>query len=569
MKNNIDMKSLMKIAFSLLAGLCLMASCNDSDDDKVSGLTLSTQEITLGADGGTEKVNVAAGTKWVAKADKPWVKVMPANGIGAAECKIVVDSTLTNDIRNAVITFVPEGAPKQELKVNQTGYGKMIGLSEQAVTVANMGAYDKRNFEITVTANVDFKVVIPDDSKWVTLDKNPSLSLDYGARPRTVKVKFNWAMNTIDQKRIAEIKFVPKNAGDVLEKEIKLEVAQDAAPTITDDRAGDSIALLITNTKLNSMNAWDSSEKMQFWVGVTLWEKTDEGVKPEMVGRVRKTEFRVFSTKESLPLELGKLKYLETLIVYGNTNTMLLPDKFEMGTALANLEYLRNLTVAAYGLTTINPTTELAKSRLKLKYLNIRGNNFTTLPSQLSSSYFPDLESLELSGMRRWSSITDMREGAWRENAGMKVDVGSYQFVNLLKWEKLKYLALSYNYLYGQLPKTVSGINKKWSDAAYIASNDTIADACNDPNKKAKLNTVPAVLPNAEFFAINLNFITGDLPDWILYHPRFARFNPFALIMTQENGYDPEGNVPRFDNEPVSFDEFYDFYPKAKPSKID
>lgn len=569
MKNNIDMKSLLKIAFSLLVGLCLMASCKDSDDDKVSGLTLSAQEITLGAEGGTEKVNVAAGTKWVAKVDKPWLKVMPANGIGTTECKIVVDSTLSNDIRNAVITFIPEGSPEQALKVNQTGYGKMIGLSEQAVTVANMEALNKRYFEITVTANVDFKVVIPQTSNWVTLDKNPSLSLDHGARPRTVKVRFNWAMNTVDQNRVAEIQFVPKNEGDILEKEIKLTVTQDAAPTITDDRAGDSIALLITNTKLNSMNAWDSSEKMQFWIGVTLWEKTDTGVTPEMVGRVRKTEFRGLNIKESLPAELGKLKYLETLVIYGNTNTLLLPDKFEMGTALADLEHLKNLTVAAYGLTTINPAIELKKSRLNLEYLNIRANNFTALPTQLTSTYFPKLEYLELSGMRRYGSLTDMREGVWKENAGMKVDVGSYQFANLLKWEKLKYLSLSYSYLYGKLPQKVSGVTKYWSDATYIALNDTIADACNDPAKKLKLSKIPAVLPNAEFFAINLNFITGDLPDWILYHPRFARFNPFTMIMTQENGYDPSGNTPRFENEPVNFDYFYEFYPKAKPSKID
>lgn len=567
MKNKIDMKSLLKIAFSLFAGICLMASCDDSDDEKVTGFTLDTQEITLGAEGGIEKVNVAAGTKWVAKVDKPWVKVMPANGIGSAECQIVVDTTLSNDIRNAVITFVPEGAPKQEVKVNQTGYGKMIGLSKEEVTVKNMDAFNNRFFEITVTANVNFKVEIPGTSSWIKLDKDPSLSLDFGARPRTVKVRFNWTMNTEDKNRIAEIKFVPKNAGDQLAKETKLQVTQEAAPTITDDRAGDSIALLIINTKLECMGSWDSSEKMEYWKGITLWEKTDEGVTPAMVGRVRRAEFRVINTKETLPLELGKLTYVESLVVASNTNTMLLPDNFVIGNALANLKYMKNLTVAAFGLTSINPNVELKEPRKTLVSLSIRGNNFTELPSMVTKSYFPKLQYLDLSGMRRYGSVTDMREGAWRENAGMKVDVSSYQFQQLLAWENLKYLSLSYNYLYGKMPETVSGVSKKWD--SYAATNDTIKDACTDPVKLAKLKKIPAVLPNIENFSFNLNFLTGEVPDWVLYHPRYARFDPYTLIFPQENGYDPAGNVPRLTNEPVSFEEFYNFYPLARPKKTE
>ena len=561
------MKSIIKIAFSLFAGICLMASCDDSDDDKITGFTLDTQEITLGAEGGTEKVNIAAGTKWVAKVDKPWVKVMPANGIGSAECQIVVDTTLSNDIRNAVITFVPEGAPQQKVQVHQTGYGKMIGLNKEEVTVANMDVLNKRFFEITVTANVDFKVEIPTTSNWIKLEKTPSISLDFGARPRTVKVRFNWTMNTEDQDRIAEIKFVPKNAGDQLEKEVKLQVTQDAAPTITDDRAGDSIALLIVNSKLDGSASWDSSEKMQYWAGVTLWEKTDEGVTSEMIGRVRSTKFHVINTKEALPLELGKLKYLETLFVSSNTNTMLLPDKFEMGTALTNLKYLKSLTVAAYGLTTVNPTTELKEPRKTLIYLNLRGNNFLELPSGLTKSYFPQLKYLELSGMRRYGAVSDMRPSGWRDNAGMKIDVGGYQFQQLLAWENLKMLSLSYNYLYGKLPETVAGVNKKWD--SYAATNDTVKDACTDPIKLAKLKTIPAVLPNIEKLAINLNFLTGEAPDWILYHPRFVRFDPFSLIFPQDNGYDPDGNVPRLTNEPVNFEDFYNFYPLARPKKTE
>ena len=129
------MKPLFNIYLCLFASLLFIAACNDSDEEGITGFTIDTQEVTLGATGGMEPVKVASGTKWVAKVDKPWVKVMPANGVGSTNCEIVVDSTLSNDVRHAVVTFVPEGQPKQELKIHQTGYGKMIGLDKYEVEV--------------------------------------------------------------------------------------------------------------------------------------------------------------------------------------------------------------------------------------------------------------------------------------------------------------------------------------------------------------------------------------------------------------------------------------------------
>ena len=88
------MKPLFKIYLYLFAGLLFIAACNDSDEEGITGFTIDTQEVTLGAIGGMEPVKVASGTKWVAKVNQPWVKVMPANGVGSTNCEIVVDSTL-------------------------------------------------------------------------------------------------------------------------------------------------------------------------------------------------------------------------------------------------------------------------------------------------------------------------------------------------------------------------------------------------------------------------------------------------------------------------------------------
>ena len=567
------MKPLFKIYLYLFAGLLFIAACNDSDEEGITGFTIDTQEVTLGAIGGMEPVKVASGTKWVAKVNQPWVKVMPANGVGSTNCEIVVDSTLSNDVRHAVVTFVPEGQPKQELKIHQTGYGKMIGLDKYEVEVANMANDDKRYFDISVTTNVKFKVEYPPIGSWVTTTKRePELSLDYGARPRTIKMRFKWDMNTDPQERIASIKFLPVNAEDELEKEVTLTVKQEAAPEITDDRRGDSIAIVMASTKMRSMTSWDASERLDYWLGVTVWERTDKGVTPEQIGRVRSVEFRLLNTKEELPVEIGKIKYLETLVIYGNTNTMLLPSSYRIGNALAGLKYLRNLTISALGITTISKT-ELESSRKDLITLDLSGNNFTTIPYDLTPANFPGLLNLSLTGNRRYSTITDLSTET-RDNPGLCIDASSSTLKNLLKWKNLKSLSLSYNLIYGKLPTFINSYNgsPEYGVSTYtdedIQQNDTLMSASEEV--KAKLKTIPNILPNAEHFSINLNFLTGDdLPDWLLYHPRFARFDPFTLIYTQDSGKDKSGNIPGFKNEPSNLEWFYERYPKARPTLTD
>lgn len=567
------MKPLLKIYLCLFTSLLFIAACDDSDEEGITGFTIDTQEVTLGAIGGMEPVKVASGTKWVAKVDQPWVKVMPANGVGSTNCEIVVDSTLSNDVRHAVVTFVPEGQPKQELKIHQTGYGKMIGLDKYEVEVANMANDDKRYFDISVTTNVKFKVEYPPIGSWVTTTKRePELSLDYGARPRTIKMRFKWDMNTDPQERIASIKFLPVNAEDELEKEVTLTVKQEAAPEITDDRRGDSIAIVMASTKMCSMTSWDASERLDYWLGVTVWERTDKGVTPEQIGRVRSVEFRLLNTKEELPVEIGKIKYLETLVIYGNTNTMLLPSSYRIGNALAGLKYLRNLTISALGITTISKT-ELESSRKDLITLDLSGNNFTTIPYDLTPTNFPELLNLSLTGNRRYSTITDLSTET-RDNPGLSIDASSSTLKNLLKWKNLKSLSLSYNLIYGKLPTFINSYNgsPEYGVSTYtdedIQQNDTLMSASEEV--KAKLKTIPNILPNAEHFSINLNFLTGDdLPDWLLYHPRFARFDPFTLIYTQDSGKDKSGNIPGFKNEPSNLEWFYERYPKARPTLTD
>ena len=102
-------------------------------------------------------------------------------------------------------------------------------------------------------------------------------------------------------------------------------ITQEASPEITDDRAGDSLAILTICERMASGISINSSENMIYWENVKLWERNAEGLPaPEAVGRVRAVNFGTVGTKESLPQEVKYLKYLETFQVYGNENTMLL-----------------------------------------------------------------------------------------------------------------------------------------------------------------------------------------------------------------------------------------------------
>lgn len=589
------MKSLLKIAFSIVAGMCIFAACDDSDDNAVSGLSIDTEEITLGAEGGTEKVNVAAGTKWIAKVDQPWVQVMPANGIGSAECTIVVDTTLSNKVRHAAITFMPEGAAAQKLEVHQTGYGKMIGISKEEVEIPNMEALDKRVFYLSVTANVPFRIQYEEEAEegntfalnaaaktWIQNDIYEQ-NLTAGARPRTTKVRFTWNMNTDPQKRNMKVKFLPLNEEDKEQTQTaELLVKQEAAPEIKDTREGDSIALIIIREKVRSMTSWDTSEKLDYWTGIKLWEKKDPEVKakPELLGRVRSAEFRMLATKESLPSEVAKLTYVESLTFYGNENTMLLYD-LELGSSVCNLEYLKNLTVAAYGISKLPDEFKNLKS---LETLDLGSNNFEEIPEVLTPENFPKLKSLGFTNMQRYSAVTNLQTDT-REHLGLVINLNSSYdkntaaFKKLLKWNNLERLSLTGNLIYGQLPDMKNVPCYTLNDVRESALGDTLKVAWGGDKgfedvtgENGILAKTPRVLPHTKVFAINLNFLSGTVPDWITNHPYYSKWDPFTFIYIQEDGrIDKTGKVVGFDSDaiPANLEKYYQWYPMRRPEKVE
>lgn len=638
------MKYMNKLTLGIVLAAGLFTACSDKDDvDIPGGLALDKEEIAIGPQGGTEQIAIAASQDWVANTSEPWLMLSPANGVGSVEGTIKVDSTLSNTLRSTELSFQGANGQSRKLTITQFGYGKQIFLKDPVVEIENSDSYDKRAFESLISANVECKIGkieysfegdLTDAEKaeneseregWLLNSKdedklkgtNLGIVLDRKYRPRSVKFKFRWAMNVVPAVRVAKVHLVPVKAEDQLVDadgkpidDVILTVRQKAAPKIEDNRAGDSLSVIMINQKLGSIATFDSSDNMRNWSGVTLWEATDAFVKdhPEALGRVRSVKFSMFNLKsgETLPKEVGNLKFLESFSVAANENNQI--REVKLGEEICSLKYLKNLTVQAYGLTQL-PTNfvNLGKS---LETLNLVSNNFNKLSditNIVNEKNFPKLRNLILYAQRRTDVVTNIASLGEKNASGVYVynnyPIGLYGKVSkgtsdrqallkLLTWEKLNSLELSYCFLEGELPTDeemtealeAAGKATRYSRADFSTNkadylDKLVGDTCkwllsgwdNPVTCKHKDGSVvyedvyplqvPRVLPNCRQLSLNLNFLTGAVPKWILYHPHLVEWTPSIMIFNQQpKGKNSDGAAVGFSNmteDSYSYDYYY------------
>ncbi len=611
------MKYLSKITLGLVLCTGLIASCKDDETGIPGGIVVDKEEITIAAEGGTEKVAVSANANWVASASKPWIAISPANGLGSAECSLAIDSTLENTSRTAQVRFAMEGQEPKMITITQFGYGKQILIKEPDIEIENSAVYDKRYFEATISTNVNFEIgetvdysfanaesmtdedkkeFEPEKANWITMPKEADLkvNLDRKARPRTIKVRFRWNMNTTPYARVAKIRLVsqkPEEDQLVDDKgnpinEVILTVTQKPALKIEDNRAGDSLAIITINEKVQSMMSFDTSENMQNWSGVTLWEATDKDLPEGAVGRVRSVKFVMIDLKdgETLPKEIRYLKYLESFSIQSNANWQI--RDVSLGEEICELKYLKSLSAYAYGMNKLpdnfiklgGNTNEGYKG---LETLNLASNGFPKLSdvtNVVNQQNFPKLATLSLTGCRRVDIIKDLSEitadGKYNgREVGLRINLNDAPdkkaFLKLMTWDNLRDLSLSYNFIEGKLPtddEMESALNTASKQVHYteddfftkeqltakpaIYLDKLSVDTCswlktsdNEVTFKevggttltTKGNEVLRVLPKARTFSFNLNYLTGPLPKWILFHPYFVGWYPEVLVFTQEN----------------------------------
>ena len=561
------MKHLLKIALGLVLCLNAFTACDDDDENTaISGFSLSTTELAANAEGGKETVTVTSEGEWVAKSSEPWLSISPANGFGSTECVISIDEALKNEVREAEIRFMPKGQAPQVITVTQLGYGKMIHVKEANVNLKASDVYDKRYFEALITTNVsfeiayDWKTVTEEGVRlkdWITLEKKnkPVFNLE-SARPKTYKIRFDWKMNPEWIERQAQINFIPLKEEVKPDEEVAITpilVTQAASPVITDDRAGDSLAIQTIHDRLSSDIAFNFSENMMYWENVTLWKRTDKDLPdPQAVGRVRSVNFGTITIKESLPQEVKYLKYLETFQVYGNENSML--QNIALESDICELKYLKNLQIGGYGLVSL--PDDFYRLGESLESLDLSANNFNSIPTVLTKENFPKLKSLKFNGNRRWT-VSNLKDTQYNKDTelGFHINMNENprEIDQLFLWDTLEELVLSYNYLEGSLPTYEDRTEIPVWEGNELP-NDTLA-YLNGKN-------IPKILPNMKRLTLNLNYFTGDLPQWLLFHPYLLDWFPEILIFNQqEQGYDSNGAPVKFNNTPTNFEYYFQAYP--------
>lgn len=540
----------MKLKSYIAVSLCAFALASCSDDDRKIGVTVDGDAIEIGAEGGTRNIKVTADDAWIATTNDPWITISPANGRGSAQCRIIIDSALRNEPRQGIVRIQNQNdwEERRDITVSQDGYDYAITLDDKEINVSNYAAYDDRSFDVRVKTNVDFDIEIPEEAQaWLTAG-DYKVELDRGLRPREVIVRFNWGINSRDIERNAVVKFRPKDEV-TLARQDELSVNQNAAEPIEEDtRAGDSVALLAIARSLNMWESWETNEKMDNWDNVVLWEEGMDGYTPEKAGRVKFARFSTFETKEGLPFEVQYLTAADELVFFSNTNW----TTFDLSTGeyITKLGQLRRLTISGYGLVDLDPDFKNLKN---LESLDISVNNFEKIPEVLTKENFPKLHALYLNTCQR-GVIYDLSNTTTTHFGGLFEETDQTREFprRLLEWDNLDTLTLSVNYLQGRIPD-MKDYAQKYTQAD-ISAADSLPQA---------LVGTPKVLPNIKRFSINLNRLTGELPEWLLHHPALDWMDPFTLVFTQE-GKDQDGKLAGFTNEPVNLDEYYRFYEGKK-----
>lgn len=547
-----------KLMMAVMTAVCAVACVNGPDSNDVQ-FGVDSDIIRMGPEGGVHVIKVSSPGDWVAMTESPWITVSPANGRGSAECQVRVDSALFDTPRTGYIRIQSLNTDdKSDFSVEQEGFEYQIVLDNTEVEVEDFAEYDSRHFEVYVKSNVQFDVVLPEGtSNWLSVKQS---KLDLGdedgkgpvmRRPRGSLVRFDWEVNTRDERRIADIVFQPKD-DVVMGRQDTLKIVQKASlPIPVGTPAGDSLSLLAISRAIGSYIEWDTSEKMEHWNNVAVWKEGPDK------GRVKYVQFFMFSTKESLPYEVQNLTAAEEIAFYSNSNHFL--RSLDTGEYITKLTQLKRLTIGAYGLTSLHPDFVNLKN---LEFLDISSNCFQEIPDILTPENFPNLHAIVMNANQR-NTIYDLSNDI-RENIGGFIDddlstsQGMESLKRILKWENLDTIRLSVNYIQGELPDLMEDGLPTWTFEELKDSLATGATAL-----PAELQNIPKVLPNTTFFAINFNRLYGKLPNWLLYHPKLDFWTPYSLVFSQE-GKTRNGLNAGFRNEPTSLDYYYEVYPNKK-----
>lgn len=539
------MKHLLKYMKTMcwaVAALALMASCDD-DDKAAGGFAVDRTEFEFPNNGGTIELKISTDRPWTAETKSDWCMISPATGVGEGICTIQVDSSYLYKARTGRIILYSDKDDVVEVMVSQFGYEPVIEFTETELTVPSYASPEKAYVDIEAVSNVAFEVIIPEEAKkWLSYDNKENTPYTYTPSttiPRKQKFRFKFATYTdFMEDRIAEIQFkqtVPAatraEGAEAAMITSTVKITQEKAQMIIPSREGDSLAVLSVARVMKADGSIIASRPITHWNNVVVEERTYNYYNP--VTHYEKkdtTELRVvgfslsmMDTDESIPYQIQYLTELETFAAIGNANGY--RKTIALGPEITELHKLKSLSLMGYGISSLPAKMVNMKS---LEELDLNGNSILRLDDikDVLLGLKDQLKYLDLGGNRMKDAIMDLSKeipsGSTLETIGLGGDLSRYDWL-FSEMSELEELHLSYNYFYGSIPSL-------------------------DGRKEG-------VLPKMRMLTMNLNRLTGKLPDWVLYHPYLACWNPFTLLFNQE-GYDNNGKMAGFSNAPTKFTEF-------------
>ncbi len=534
MKNNIFILALSIFAF---------VGCQKETDLDAATFSVDKAELLVGPDRSSEVVVINSPDQmWIAETSASWITISPANGYGLTECEFTFNTTQQAVMREAEVRITNTATnEKRYIAVTQGGYAKEIRVNMTEVELENYASYGERTFDVEVTTNVDFDVVLEGETtSWLTVPTDFDVKLETGYTPKKFTLSMGWRVNTMPSAREANITFVPVDKGEELETQDRVLVSQKAGDKIEPTPAGDSLALVYIARNIGAYD-WPV-ERMMYWDDIELWEATDEGVTPENLGRVKSALFFMINSSEAIPYEVSYLTAAEKIQIRGNSNSQL--KDLSMNSFWGALPNLKYLEIMAYGLTELDES--LLELGATLETLDISCNNFAKVPEMITRENFPALKEFMITASQLsyyWDLSNIIEEYG---TIGLEQDVAEIK--HLFEWDTLETLSLGVNYIHGEIPDMAD--YSRLYTREIVEAADTLPDY---------LIGRPMVLPHVTELRLNLNRLTGDIPDWILYHPQLSLWDPATLIFNQD-GFNRQGEVTGFDNLPDNYDYYYNIF---------
>lgn len=515
--------------------LLLFAFVACSEEEVAVGLSLPESELLFAADGGVQEVQLTAGTEWSVTSDCDWCLVNPVTGEGSVVCEVRVDSSYLYAEREAHLSF-RNAHQSRMLTVRQFGYEKVIHLSKNEVEVPDYTDYDQLFEEISVESNVEYDITVeysdPSRTGWLRATRVRDTRSSAIPRPATVRLDYDMYTES-DHDRLATVIFRQRGAREGEQPvESRLQFRQTHAQEIIPSHEGDSLALLAVSRILHVESNWDTSRPMIYWNNVKLEDITyyntrlgREVTEPRVTG----VSFSMFSTNEGIPFQIRYLDQLRNLSFTANANAHL--KRIKLGEHVTTLKHLKSLSLMGYG---ISELPESMTDMTELEVLELSGNNLSQIPIDIITSLDRHkLWYVNLANNRRRDVFGRLDEYAEvRDTLGLHGELPA----QLFRLKNVSYIGLSYNYLEGSIP------DMDYDASVYTTLEEKIA---HNP-----------VMPQLEQLSVNLNYLTGNIPDWLLYHKNLRCMDPYTLIFNQyEGSRDSYGQKTGFLNEPASIEQ--------------